>query len=714
MKSGSKTVLKRLTMLLMTLLLLTSSVFALPYTSYTYSYQGEAVQSPHAFLPEKVLQGDTLGVGKFKDPSDLFVDEQNRIFIADSGNNRVVVFDPEWNKLAELGAFTNAEGAEDSLKNPCGVFVFGETIYVADTDNSRIVLFDGNFAFQSIIPSPPMEMFTEGFAYKPSNLAVDASGRLYVISQSTNLGVMAFNTDGEFESFLGAQKVQPNPVEMFWRVFMTEEQIRRTAKFVPTEYNNIALDKDGFVFVTSSAINAGSLANWIQSRSRTSMYAPVKRLNPSGEDVLRRTGFFPPAGDVDIIFGNASYQANLLGPSTLVDVATTENGVYTVADSKRKKLFTYDDDGNLLYAFGGSGFQEGLFQSISALDYQGTSLLVLDKSQARITVFRRTAYGDLIDEAIRLHAERKYEAAVEKWYGILTLNNNYDLAYIGIGQSMMRQEKYAEAMAYFKNAHDIEDYSKAFKQYRKETWSDYLLLIPLAAAAVLFGISKLLGLAKKRNRKSLEGRKARLSDQLVYVFHVIWHPFDGFYDIQREKRGGVAGATVLLAATILSFIVKSLLSGYIFNNLDISSYSFVAEIGYVLLPFLLWCVANWCLTSLMNGSGSFKDIYVMSAYALSPLIVFNLLYAGMSNFLTLDQAQFLSFVSIAGAVWVGFLLFCGTLTIHDYTFGKTVITIILTVVGMVVIAFVGFLFINLLGRLYSFIDNLVKEFTFRL
>lgn len=665
-------------MLLITLLMLIPTALAQPYQSYTYSYQGQAVESPHAYTPQAVWQGDTLGVGKFKDPSDLFVDDRGWIYIADSGNNRIVIFDENWQALGELSAFVRPDGAEDSLKKPCGVYVFDHTIYVADTDNARIVLFEeagGEFAFRSIVPSPSTDMFASDFAYKPSNLAVDASGRMYVISQSTNLGVMAFNTDGEFESFLGAQKVQPNLLEMIKRAFATEEQLARSSRFVPTEYNNIALDEDGFLLVTSSAINSSSLASWIQSRSRDSLYAPVKRLSLSGEDVLKRTGFFPPAGDVDIVFGNGtnSNESNLYGPSMLVDVAPGEYGVYTVADGRRKKLFTYDEDGSLLYAFGGNGTQEGLFQSISAVDYHGTDLLVLDKTQARVTVFERTEYGDLIAEAIRLNDERQYDAAVEKWYDILLLNNNFDLAHVGIGQAMMRQEDYQQAMAYFKNAHDIENYSKAFKQYRKETWSDYILLIPVVAISVLFGISKLLGLAKKRNKKGLQGReKPRVSDQLVYLFRVIWHPFDGFYDIKRENRGGVAGATILLAALVLSFILKGLLTGYIFNDLDLEGYSFLAEIAYILIPFLLWCVSNWCLTSLMNGNGSFKDIYVMSCYALSPLILFNLLYAGASNFLALDQAQFLGFISAVGMLWAGFLLFCGTLTIHEYTFGKTV------------------------------------------
>ena len=64
-------------------------------------------------------------------------------------------------------------------------------------------------------------------------------------------------------------------------------------------------------------------------------------------------------------------------------------------------------------------------------------------------------------------------------------NGNYDLAYIGIGRSLLRQEKYHEAMDYFELKWDYKNYSKAFKQYRKEWVEEHIVLIVLALFLVL-------------------------------------------------------------------------------------------------------------------------------------------------------------------------------------------------------------------------------------
>ena len=51
---------------------------------------------------------------------------------------------------------------------------------------------------------------------------------------------------------------------------------------------------------------------------------------------------------------------------------------------------------------------------------------------------------------------------------MLKYNANYNLAFIGIGRSLMRQDQYEEAMEYFKMGHDRENYGRAYRYYRKE------------------------------------------------------------------------------------------------------------------------------------------------------------------------------------------------------------------------------------------------------
>ena len=78
----------------------------------------------------------------------------------------------------------------------------------------------------------------------------------------------------------------------------------------------------------------------------------------------------------------------------------------------------------------------------------------------------------------------------------MSLNGNYDLAYIGIGRSLLRQERYKEAMRYFELKYDEENYSKAFKQYRK-IWVEEHIGWIVAAVLVLFLVPMGIGRVRK-------------------------------------------------------------------------------------------------------------------------------------------------------------------------------------------------------------------------
>lgn len=404
---------------------------AVPYQSYTYTYYAQPIHSPDAYAPEKEYPGTYFDELGFKDPADLFVTDDGEIFVADAGNNRVVVLNSDMTFKAQIVDYPNFEDETDpiTMKNPGGIFVTGDgDIYIADTGNGRILILDKEYKLKEILGAPESDIFPDGFVFTPNSLAVDKSGRIYVVVNNSNMGILALKSDGSFESFVGAQKVNPSMSDLIWRVFMTEEQIERTKKFVPTEYNNIAIDSRDFVYVTSSAIEQWNQYAAAISRSKDSQYAPVKMFNPSGVDVLKRTGFFPPAGDIQVEFGSDdSY-----GPSQITDVAVGPYGTYSLVDSRRNKIFTYDADGNLLIAFSGKGMQTGLFQSISSIAYQGDKILALDKVRNSITVFATTDYGKLLYSAIDLHDRRKFQDEAKVWESILMANSNNEMAYTGM------------------------------------------------------------------------------------------------------------------------------------------------------------------------------------------------------------------------------------------------------------------------------------------
>ncbi|MBQ7707067.1 MAG: NHL repeat-containing protein, partial [Lachnospiraceae bacterium] len=475
-----------------------------PYSTYTYNYDGSTVESPHAYVPKSVIGGHDLGIGEFSSPEDMCTDKKGNIYIADTANARVVVVSADHSSVRVINSFLY-EDKEYALTKPTGLYVTEKgDLYVADSTGVNIYIFSvEDLICKGIIKKLKSDLLPNDFSYIPTKVAVDKAGRVYIVSAGNTYGVVALNNDGEFSTFVGAQKVTVSVVDKMWRKFMTKEQKKRTLNYVPTNYNNITIDEKGFLYVTSTYSNISAVINTIRSRSTDNRYAMIKKLNSSGEDVLVRTGAFPPAGDIEIAVGSSGNETNTdiyYGPSSIVDAAVGEDGVYALADQKRGKIFCYDSSGNLLYAFGGTGNQPGLFRKLAAIDYDAQgNLLALDNSSGKITSFSATDYGNTVQKAINLTANRKYDESVSVWREILLENSNFDLANIGIGTAMMREGNYKEAMRYFKLANDVNNYSESYSEYRREKLGSLILLIPVVIVVLCWLISLFFKWVKKFN-----------------------------------------------------------------------------------------------------------------------------------------------------------------------------------------------------------------------
>ena len=679
-----------------------------PYETYTYDNLGYYYLSPNAYEPSAVIDEESLELveGKLNVPNDIVTDKDLNLYIADTGNNRIIVLDKTYKLKNIIKGFINENGEEDTFKEPAGIYVTEDgMLYIADSKNSRIVILDKEGVLKSIIGAPSSEVLSANFIYEPSALAVDPAGRIYVISKSTNMGVIALESDGKFSGFVGAEKVAPEITDLFWKIITTKEQKQRSRKNVPTEYNNITIDEKGFAYVTTSAINKSNQYNAMISNDGTSKYAPIKKLNPAGIDVLRRNGTFAPAGDV---------QARV-DVSRFIDVALGEDGVYSVLDSTRDRIFTYDLNGNLLYAFGGYGTQVGVFQNPVSISYHGSDILVLDAVTAKITVFSRTEYGDSIATALKLQKNRKYEQAAEQWKYILTLNSNFDQAYSGVASSYMRLEKYKDAMDYYKSANNYEGYQKAYTEYRKEIIQRHAILVPLVAIAIILILLKITGYVKKVNSEGWKKKgKRTIKEELFYSYYTIFHPFDGFYDLKHEKRGGIRGATIILGLALFNYLFRQIAGGYIYFGSDWRTVSLMDAVMTVGLPFILWVVSNWALTTLMDGKGTMKDIYIASSYALVPMIMLGIPSTLLSNIVTTNEIQFITFLNMLGLGWTLLLIFFGVLTTNQYSLSKNTATTVFSVLSMGFIAFIGILFINVIQKMWDFGSAIISEILFRM
>jgi hypothetical protein len=415
--------------------------------------------------------GDILGIGNFRDPQGLFV-KNNLIYICDSGNNRIVVIeaaDDGYYEVIKIAASVMIDGTESAFNYPSDIFVRDNgDMYIADMNNQRILQLDGEWNYKSAVLKPVDETIDPAADFLPNKLVVDFAGRIFVKALNVNKGLMEFDPSGVFTGYMGANKVVVNPIDYFWKLISSRAQRARMDLFVPTEYSNICLDHEGFIYAAnarSSALTDFQSEGWVD---------PVRRLNSMGEDILIRNDIVDPIGDWQIVYGGG-----ISGPSRFVDVAAFDNDSYACLDQNRGRIFVYDFQGKMLYAFGGVGNREGYFLMPTAIANQGNSLFVLDSRTTALTCFEFTTYGALVNDALNDYRAGRYEASAEIWEQVLKMNGNYDLAYIGIGRAAFRQGDYRKAMDYYKIKYEDKGYGKAFQLYRKQWMEMHLWKILL-------------------------------------------------------------------------------------------------------------------------------------------------------------------------------------------------------------------------------------------
>ena len=467
------------------------SVSAHADSSYTYNYDywGEFTDSPDAYAVGAVITAADLGLEtNFSKPQSVAV-FNDIVYVSDTGNNRIVLLERVGEtKFKVIKEVTEITGTEiNTFNGPTDVAVSEDgNIFVADKGNKRILKLDSNWNYLMQFDKPDDASLadnSENFDFAPSKIVVDTAERVYCVGDNVNKGLIKYENDGTFSGFVGATPVTYNFWDWFWKHFASQEQIEKMANFVPTQYDNLYMDNEGFIYVVTSKPTEED----IKSEAAT----VVRKLNLLGNDILVRNGSYAIYGDLYMGTGGKK-----TGPSRFCDITTLYNDIYICLDRNRGRLFGYDDQGHLVFAFGGTGNMDGYFNSAVSIDHIGTDLLVLDENDGAITLFVTTEYGRLIYDAVDQFDLGEYDKAENSWRKVMELNGNYDLAYIGIGRSLLRQKKYEEAMEYFKLKHDAENYSKAFKQYRKQ-WVEVHIVVIVVVILILFLVPMGIGRLKR-------------------------------------------------------------------------------------------------------------------------------------------------------------------------------------------------------------------------
>ncbi len=676
--------LRKSSVLLLALIMTALSVLpvaASQATSYTYTLddEEELVRTQDAYLPDRTIT--TLGL---TNPADMVIDEDNNIYIVDTGNQRIVVYNLDTEKVVREINNENVINKEfKGFDTPKGIFRTAEgELYIADTGAKTVFRFDKDFNYVGQYDKPTAPIFADT-NYEPSKVAVDSGNNLYIVSEGVYTGVIQLANTGEFLGYFTSNKTKLTPQQMFLKLIYNKKQEKNSALLntTPSTFANIFVDSNG----TAYSVCMGK-----------------------GDDLLKKH-----STDGKNMFGNPVICTN-----SLTDVTVDETGIIYTCDSKGF-IAAYTKSGELIFQLGAQVLDldvSGLFTSLStiAVDKSG-NLWTADGEKGYLQSFTPTEYATTIYKALNEYEEGEYEAALADWSDVLRLNQMSVLAHNGVAKAYFNDERYDEAMMDFKIAGNREGYSDAFWEVRNKAIQKYLGGV-LVIIIILIVLKIVIGLLDRKNKIGKFKKKVgdRLKNtpvigEIGYAFKCARHPINRYYDIRVGKNGSIIAATIIYIVFFAVYMVYQTSKGFIYQFTDIED----MDIGAVVVGFfailILFVVCNYLVTSITDGDGTFKQVYMIPAYGVMPLMFAMIATIGMSYVLTYNESFILTVIMIVGGTWTISVIFEGLSTVHDYDFKNTVVSLIITAVFMLIAAIVVLIVIIMWEQLSDFLLTVGKE-----
>lgn len=202
-------------------------------------------------------------------------------------------------------------------------------------------------------------------------------------------------------------------------------------------------------------------------------------------------------------------------------------------------------------------------------------------------------------------------------------------------------------------------------------------------------------------------------EKLLYPFYVITHPFDGFYQVRHRGKGSVPVALLLIFLFALSFSLNRKYASFVVNTVNTRYVDSRSEVIGIFLAVLLFSAANWSITCLLEGEGRFKDILTVMGYSMLPMVLTFLPVTILSWFIAADEEGIYSLLKGISVLFFVVLLLIGIMTIHNFGFGKTLFTLLLTFIALLIIIFLIILLYSLLNQVYLFLKSAYTELVLR-
>ncbi len=683
----------------------------IPYETMSRDSFGNYFYTQSAYLPVRVIgrglyEPDPNNPANrvfspLKGPKDVFVDSKDEIYIADTGNNRIV----HLNDRGEL--IRTITTPQSPMKGPQGLFIAQDGfIYVADTGNQRVLKLGQDGAIVKQYTRPKSTFLPDTYKFDPLRLVVDKRGFLYIATIGGYQGMLQLDPDGNFQGFFGANKTTFSFADTLKRFFYTREMLSKELSKLPGSVSSVAVDKDGFLYTTTTGVDV--------------KLNQIKKLNYAGQDMLAKADAYGTKAERS--FGELRRERAITSGPQLVDVTVDREGNITAIDSQYKYVNQYDAAGNLLFFWSGSTFpgsvQLGVVRNPVAIDSNSKNeLFILDDQEGIIQMFRPSEFGQLVHQANALTLDGKYEESEQMWREVLKYNAKYTPALLGVAKSLYKRGDYSGSSDYFFQAGNQKGFSDAYWQIRLQWFQKHFAMLAnvcIGAAVLYMAFERLTRKAGWRMRwRNRSDSTIPFIQQLKHMRMILTNPIEGFTALRYENKGGYGSALFYLAATFVSLMLIRGTTSFSFNK----AAALPANYSQLVLQFaaiwLLWVVASYLIGSILQGEARFKDVFISASYGLIPIILVGVPLAFLSNGMTQSEQAIYDFFDTGMLIWIAALFFWKVQSIQNYGVGETVLNIATTVFTMIIFCVLIAITVGLTDDLIQFFVSMYQEVKLR-
>lgn len=648
----------------------------------------------------------------FKNPQDIFVDKSDNVYIVDTGNNRIV----KMNSGMKTVAIFYGDEQSGSLNAPEGIFVEEDgDIYVADTGNKRILHLSPEGKYVEEFGSPDSALIGDS-AFNPSKLVVNDTGYMYVVRGEN---IMAIDGNGGFAGLYGQTDIGYSLTEMILRVVASEAQKRAIVRRTASSYINITLGDDGMIYATSMEREEGEIKKL--NSVGTNVYRKYKTVgntisNPI-TDFINNKLLKSVVASNSFKFGEYFDDNGMYIEPIFNDIAVDSDGIVTVIERLNGKIYQYDQEGNMLVAFGGLGESVGTFSIPASIDVDSNGkLYILDRINANVQIFEPTEFINLVHQATTAYSAGEYTTSYDLWKKVLEIDENYDLAHVGIAKTYYKQGEYKLSMDESKLVGNRDVYTQAFDEYTYVILRQYFIQVLLIAIVVIAAVFLLVRYLVKTSRKAYwtflnDTKQMGVVQGMKYAFFTLLHPLDGMEGIRyNKKRINMVVPFLVFGIAYVVRIAYIYIVHFPLASIEVADANLAFEAVKLWIVPITWIPASFAATSISEGETKFPEITFASSLSLVPFIVINLPLMFLSNIWSKSQQSWYGVFSALAYFLMFLILFIGIMVLNNYTIKKTIGMMIVTAFMMFVIWLVVGLFYILSGRLIQFIITILEEF----